>query len=214
MGAREIRIGYGAAALAQGSIINAMRQQFNVASPLFNLPDFGQSPVRSRRPIALIRPVTVRREWLNQARNPEPAYIAQAARVLRKHFFVVSVADLADGEEWLIGEPPEADLILHNGELSVTQILALADKASVALGGVGWIVPAAICYGTPLYVVQGGCGGHNASHIITDPSMNLRRVGWAQPDNYCMCNKMAHGCSKRISHFEENFTRWLHENVL
>ena len=212
--ARTLRIGYGASLLAQGSIADAMRKQFGVTNPVFDLPDFGSLPVRTSRPVALIRPVTARREWLNQARNPDPVYIAQAARILRRHFYVVSVADLADGEEWLVGDPPEADLNLHSGELSVTQLLAPADKAAVVVGGVGWIVPAAVSYGTPLYVVQGGCGAHNAPHIITDPRMNLRRVGWARPDNYCMCGQMAHACSKRITQFDEKFTRWLHENVL
>ncbi|RTO96217.1 hypothetical protein [Enterobacter hormaechei] len=213
-GAHTLRIGYGASALAQGSIITAMRRQFGITHPRFDLPDYGKTPVLTDRPIALVRPVTARREWLNQARNPEPDYIAQAARILRRHFFVVSVADLADGEEWLVGEPPEADLRLHHGELDITGLLSLTQQAAVAVGGVGWVVPAAISYGTPLYVVQGGCGAHNAPHVITDPAMNLRRVGWARPDNYCMCNKMVHGCSKRISNFEQNFTRWLHENVL
>lgn len=214
LNAREVRIGYGASALAQGSIVDAMRRQFGVTHPRFDLPHFNAAAFTAPKPIAVIRPVTARREWLNAARNPDPRYIAQAARILRQHFYVVSVADLADGEEWLVGEPPAADLQLHHGELTVTQLLSLIDQAAVVVGGVGWVVPASICYGTPLYVVQGGCGAHNAPRIITDPCMNLRRVGWAQPDNYCLCGSMTHHCDKRIAHFERNFEVWLNENVL
>ncbi|MDS1619829.1 hypothetical protein [Escherichia coli] len=214
--ARLLRIGYGAASLSRASIVENMRQQFGVTHPRFDLPSFScPLPVPDDgRPLALIRPVTWRREWLNQSRSPDPQYVAQAARILRRDFFVVSVADLSDGEEWLVGECPEADLYLHHGELDVMQLLALTERAAVVVGGVGWIVPVAISYGTPLYVIQGGCGAHNAPHIITDRAMNLRRVGWAQPDRYCMCGSMTHACDKHISHFEQNFERWLHENVL
>ncbi|WP_249339764.1 hypothetical protein [Serratia marcescens] len=212
--ARELRIGYGAASLAQSSIIDVMRRQFGVTHPRFDLPHFDPLPIRTTKPIAVVRPVTARREWLNAARNPEPGYICQAAQLLRQHFYVVSVADLEAGEEWLVGEAPDADLQLHHGELNVTQLLALVDQAAVVVGGVGWVVPAAICYGTPLYVVQGGCGAHNAARVITDHCMNLRRVGWARPDNYCLCGSMTHHCDKRISDFDRNFEVWLNENVL
>lgn len=51
------------------------------------------------KPVAVIRPATVRKEWANPARNPDPKYLADAARELRKHFYVVSLADLEEGEE-------------------------------------------------------------------------------------------------------------------
>ncbi|OSK22868.1 hypothetical protein EAMG_03907, partial [Escherichia coli M056] len=213
-GARVLRVGYGAASLARASVVETLRQQFGITHPRFDLPSFPRVLPAQTRPLAVIRPVTLRREWLHQSRSPDPRYVAQAARILRRHFYVVSIADLEDGQEWLAGPAPEADLQLHHGELNVMQLLALTEQAAVVVGGVGWIVPAAICYGTPLYVIQGGCGAHNAPHIITDRAMDLRRVGWALPDRFCMCGEMTHHCDKHISHFERNFKRWLYENVL
>ncbi|GAA3911699.1 hypothetical protein GCM10022405_41080 [Gibbsiella dentisursi] len=213
-GAKELRIGYGAAALQRGSITDAMRRQFAIVTPRFDLPHYGPSPVMADKPIAVIRPATARREWLNTARNPDPCYLAEAAERLQKDFYVVSVADLEGSEEWAVGTLPPADLRLHRGELDICQLLALVQHAAVVVSGVGWAVPAALCYGTPLYVVQGGCGAHNARHVITDPRMDLRRVGWARPDNYCTCGLMQHNCDKRITGFSEKFERWLHETVL
>lgn len=213
-GAREIKIGYGAGQLKQGSITDAMRRQFAIITPRFDLPDFGPCPVSASKPIAVIRPVTARREWLNTARNPKPVYLTQAAERLRRDFYVVSVADLESEQEWPVGELPSADLRLHRGELNICQLMALIRHAAVVVSGVGWAVPAALCYGTPLYVIQGGCGAHNAQHIITDPRMDLSRTGWAKPDNYCTCGLMNHTCDKHITGFKENFDRWLNETVL
>lgn len=209
-----LTIFYGPEELKKGSIIEAMTWQFGRGPTVFDLPSFGPSPVQSEKPIAVIRPATVRTEWANPARNPDPEYLSAAARELRKHFYVVSLADLEEGEEWLVGEPPEADLQLHSGELSVSEMLALVEHAAVVVSGVGWALPAAVCYHTPVFIIQGGCGAHNAPHIVTDPEMDLSRVGWAEPDNYCMCASMDHDCSKHISGFTDTFKGWLNEIVL
>ena len=209
-----LTIFYGPEELKKGSIVDAMTWQFGKAASVFDLPSYGESPVTADKPIAVIRPATVRKEWANPARNPDPKYLAAAARELRKHFYVVSLADLEEDEEWLVGEQPEADLQLHQGELSLTEMLALVEHAAVVVSGVGWALPAAICYQTPVFIVQGGCGAHNAPHIVTDPDMDLSRVGWAQPDDYCMCASMDHDCSKHIYGFNDKFKGWLHDIVL
>lgn len=207
---RSIRIGYGSAELARGSIVDAMRRQFGV-EPDFGLPDFGPCPVQADAPIAVVRPVTARQEWLNEARNPEPRYVYAATMELRKRgYFVVSVADLAPNKEWLVGGMcPPANLHLHKGELGVEALLSLVQHAAVVVGGVGWIVPACIASGTPLYCVLGGCGGHNAPEVITSPRMDLSKVGWARPNRYCMCTQHHHNCDKVISGFNRGFSLWL-----
>lgn len=72
----------------------------------------------------------------------------------------------------------------------------------------------AIAYGMPLFVVAGGREGHNAPEILTCSEMDLRRVRWAIPDNYCRCNRVNHDCDRRISNFDEKLNEWLHEIVL
>lgn len=79
------------------------------------------------------------------------------------------------------------------------------EHAAVVITPVGWALPAAIAYKTPVYVVAGGRGGHNAPEIVTDPAMDLSRVGWAIPDNYCRCEAWDHHCDKRISNFDSKF---------
>lgn len=208
------RIGYGPAELERGSILDAMRNDFAVEPGNFDLPTLQAATHYSDKSIAVIRPATVRSEWRSDSRNPDPDYLVQAARILRSHFFVISVADLEEGKEWMVGEPPDADLQLHRGELSLRGLMSLVENAAVVVTPVGWALPAAICYHTPVYVVAGGRGAHNAPEIVTDPDMNLDRVGWAMPDNYCRCHQWDHDCDKRITGFSDKFEKWLNETVL
>ena len=211
---QRFRIGYGDRELSKGSIIDAMKYQFGVYRPVFDLPLFPLSPREIERPFALIRPVTVRSEWRSDSRNPDPRYVFAASAELMKHFYVISVADLMPGAEWLVGVPPPAHCRYHHGELSISELLALVRYASVVITPVGWAVPAAIAYHTPLFVIAGGRGGHNAPSVITSAEMDLSRVGWGVPDNYCMCKQWDHDCDKNISYFPRRFKEWLNAVVL
>lgn len=205
---------YGPSDLAKGSIFDAMRKQFGVEPGEITLPSYGPAQYSHSKPIAVIRPATVRSEWRSDSRNPDPDYLLRASRILRKHFCVISVADLQVGEEWMVGTAPEADLTLHSGELRFKELMRLIEHAAVVVTPVGWALPASIAYKTPVYVVAGGRGAHNAPEIVTDPSMDLSRVGWAIPDKYCRCHQWDHQCNKYISNFDQNLEAWLHEVVL
>jgi hypothetical protein len=209
---REISVGYGAD-LTNASIINALELRWSALKigfdpALFDLPDMGASPVISERPIAVIRPVTVRSEWRNEARNPQPEYIADLARELMATHTVVAVADIAPGQEWAVGELPPAHRYLVSGELAVRELLALVHDADIVVGGVGWIVPAGLALRVNTFVVLGGHGGHNAPAKITDPRLDLSRIGFAIPEAFCRCTNMLHHCDKTIADPIGQFHRW------
>lgn len=211
------RIGYGPAQLAKGSMIESFRKQFGIKGSLtFDLPHFNdphpEIPVDRR--IAVIRPATVRTEWVSSSRNPDPHYLNVAARILQERgFFVISVADIEPGVEWIVGEEPAADMTLHHGELSLLQLCTLYERASCIVSPVGFSIPMAVAYRTPLFVVAGGRGGHNAPEVVTDPGMFLEKTRWAIPANYCRCTSATHNCDKKIVGFEETLTGWLDEIV-
>jgi len=119
------------------------------------------------------------------------------------------VADLQDGEEEALYPLPYADATLHEGELTTRELLALVRKADIVVGGVGWIVPACIAYGTRLFCILGGTGMYNAPERITHSSMDLSQVYFARPDNYCMCNVMQHKCDKRITNLKGMFDEFI-----
>lgn len=193
---------------------NAIREfekQVPLSGPLrFDLPDMGPSPVSARKPLAVIRPVTVRQEWRNRARNPDPRYVWLAARILRaRGWHTVSVADVEPPAETLLGDPPVCDQVFHRGELTVKPLLSLVQHADLVVGGVGWIVPAAIAAGTPLIAIGGGMGWHNGPEKVTDPRMDLSRTRFILPDPYCRCKNVSHDCNKRIPGFRTRFERAL-----
>jgi hypothetical protein len=203
-GALTVRVFYGGAHLRSGSIVRAMEQQFGCAPSAFDLPTFPAPPANGK-PIALVRPVTERREWFNAARNPLPEHVAYVAAELLRDYHVVSVADLEPEVEWLVGDPPPAHERFHAGELGVAELLGYLRAARVVVGGVGWIVPAAIAAGVPLFCILGGQGGHNAPERITDPRMDLSHAGFAHPDNFCLCENMRHECDKRNRRLAEQW---------
>ena len=121
--------------------------------------------------------MTVRTEWRNEARNPRPEYIAAIAAELMDTHTVVAVADLAPGQEWIVGELPPAHHYFLFGELAVRELLALVRDADLVVGGVGWIVPAGLALKVKTFIVLGGHGGHNAPAKITDPRLDLVAAG-------------------------------------
>lgn len=212
-GPRELKIRYSKHDLLSMNMVKSLERQYPHANGTYHmdLPVFGRAPISSDKPLALIRPATLRREWLAPARNPAAEYIQEAIDLLRAEgFAIVSVADCDGTQEWFDGpEPSGLDFTFHRGELNVSQLLALVQASAVLVGGVGWIVPAAVAAKKPLFIVFGGRGGHNAPEKIFDPRMDLSRVGWAIPDPFCRCVEAKHDCNKRIQAFGEKFGQWL-----
>ena len=175
---------------------------------IFDLPPAlaGPPPIVVPRPFAVLRPVTERSEWRAAARAPDPEYIAEAARILRRRgWTVVSVADLSGQAEWLVGPEPEVDVALHKGELALPELVRLCSSADLLVGGVGWVVPLAIAAGVPLITIFGGCGAHNRPALITDPRMDLSRTSFLLPDQFCPCALKDHRCRKAITDFPKQF---------
>lgn len=205
------RLGYGSGAMQTMNIYQALESCLPLGDQPFvlDLPPLPPLDIDTGgKPLAVIRPVTERKEWLNPARNPRPEYVAEIATHLALTHFVVCIADLEDGEEWLMGDLPFCDQALIRGELSSMEALALVASADVVVGGVGWIVPAALAAGRPAFIVLGGQGGHNAPEKITDDRIDLSRIGFAKPDRYCLCTDKAHNCDREIGDLLEQFGAW------
>lgn len=201
-GCRTLEISYVGHLIKGLSIPDGMEKVFGIKPASVDLPVVGPSPVEGK--YVVVKPVTVRKEWLNSARNPDPQYLYQSSDFFRSlGYKIVSVAHLKEGEEWLEGPPPQADLTFHEGQLSTSQLISLVSKAKLCLGGVGFIVPMCIALKTPLIVILGGQGAHNSPKIITNGTFTDDRIGWITPDNYCFCSNMKHACNKSIRNLNE-----------
>jgi hypothetical protein len=195
--ARQIRYG------AEG-IIPGMIAAFGIMPGEFDLPPLPPSP--ETVPYVVVRPATVRSEWRADTRNPNPEYIAwAAAEAMRRGYKVISVADLQDGQEWGVDPMPPADVRYHKGELPVEQLLALVKGAAAVIGGIGWLVPAALSAKVPAWIICGGQGGFNAPELICPAKSTIT---FAVPDNFCRCRAKQHSCDKRISDYDAKLAKW------
>ena len=190
---------YGAEGIIQG-----LTQTFGVMPGAFDLPPLPPSPETGK--YVVVRPATVRSEWRADTRNPDPFYIDAACREAgRRGYRVVSVADLQEGQEWPVGQLPYARVKYHKGELPVEQLLSLVANAAAVIGGIGWLVPAALSAKVPAWIICGGQGGFNAPELICPAESTIT---FAVPDNFCRCKLKQHNCDKRISNYDSKLATW------
>ena len=191
-------------------IIRGMENCFGFAPAPLTLPEYPHNKL-TNKPYVLIRPNTLRREWLNIARAPKTEYINETVRLCREAgLLTISVADVDGVEEFYHDEPPEVDVEFTGGELSVTEMLHLTQNAVGVVGGIGWLLPAALAYRIPALIICGGNGGYNHPSLLTDPRLGEHHVTFAMPDNFCMCkNNRDTYCDKTISNFSRLANSWV-----
>lgn len=204
---QTLKVRYSPAAVrARGSVLSAMLWQAGAAETGndFRLPIREDWEARADaliaswgvdKPLMIYRPLVVRTEWGGcTSRNPDHAAYAELFRSIRDRFFVVSVADLAPGVEWAVGERVEADIELHAGELVFEELAALTSRAALTFAAPGFLTILAQAVGTPSVTVFGGyedgrsftAGAKWAPHLPIEP---------VRP---CACFRHDHDCDKRI----------------
>lgn len=202
-GAKEVSLGYWPAAIAaHGSIVEALAASARVPASDFRLPVPAEwiakalaagLPKRGR--VLVYRPLVARAEWPGWgARNPDPGAYRALFRAIRKRFFVVSVANLAPGVEWLVEEPVGADLELHGGELDVEGLVGLYAAAALSYSSPGFGTVLAQAVGTPGITVFGGFERAAAY------TFGATLTPWlpVEPVTPCACYAYNHACDKRI----------------
>lgn len=152
----------------------------------------------SRGNYVVIRPPTLRREWLAPSRNPLMAYIQEAIDHLNAAGVpTIVVADIHAPEEIYDGPRPlNATEYMENGQLDLPSLLQLVYGARFVVGGVGFLAPMAMSLQTPALIVHGGAGGWNAPAHIDAPGGHLTHL---LPDQYCLCKQHHHTCNKQIT---------------
>ena len=153
---------------------------------------------QTRQNIAVVRPATLRSEWMASSRNPGPQYIQWAIDYLRnKGLEVFVVADIDPPAEVYDGpRPRNAHYYFEKGELSIKGMMDLVHQARVVVGGVGFLCPMAIALGTPAVIIHGGAGGLNRPELIDAPGEGVLRH--VLPLKYCPCSNQNHHCNKAI----------------
>lgn len=188
----------------QGSVLGAMSKACRVPVGDFTLPiprswrEKAQEWIagwNTQKPLLIYRPLVERKEWGGcRARNPDHAAYADLYESVRERFFVVSVADLEPGKEWMVGRPIDADVELHLGELEFETLAALMSEAALVYTSPGFAAVLAQAVGTPVCCVFGGY--ENAKSF----SAGARFAPYLgiEPGRPCDCFRHDHRCDKRI----------------
>ncbi len=207
----KLHLRYKAAEIARGmSILESLERSVGVVLPDevdMSIPRLQNAPRQNN--MVFVRPVTLRREWLNSARAPDPTYIADVVRwVNTEGYTTFCIADVKPKEEWIVEPAPPTKFHILNGGLPSERMLQLAAGCDFLLGGVGFIVPLALATKTPLFCILGGNGAYNHPRVLTDPRVLSENIGWGVPDKFCLCTDDRHDCDKTISNLQEQYNHW------
>jgi ADP-heptose:LPS heptosyltransferase len=140
-------------------------------------------PLMIYRPLIALRGLNRESARAKLARNPDfAAYHALVSRI-RHRSFVVSLADLNDGVEELVGPQIEPDVAYHNGELDLETMAALTAKAELVFASPCFLTVLAQAVSAPLVCIFGGFEGKESF------SAGARYSPWLpiEPINPCAC---------------------------
>lgn len=185
-----------------GGFLRAMCAEAGVAPGDFSLPVPAEWRERAQRwidrwrpdrPLMIYRPLVERTEWGGcSQRNPDHSAYAALARAVRDEFFVVSIADLLPGVEWMVGEDIEADVELHQGQLDFETIAGLMSMAGVVFCSPGFALVLAQAVGAPVVAVF---GGHESARLYDHGAPTDHLISPVRP---CECFNKSHRCDKFI----------------
>ncbi len=204
-GARRLVVSYPPESVRRhGSVLAAMSAQCGVPVGDFRLPvpeswlaraDSLIEQWNPDKPILIYRPLVERKEWGGcRNRNPMVSAYAELFQRIRDRFFVVSVADLAPGREWMVSRPVDADVTFHAGELDIEILAALTARAAMVYTAPGFALVLAQAVGTPVVGVFGGYEKSSSFSAGAAYTPTLR-IDTIKP---CDCFSHSHRCEKRI----------------
>lgn len=187
-----------------GSVLAAMSAQCGVSPGDFRLPvpqDWvSRASILTRQwdpemPLMIFRPLVERKEWGGcRNRNPDQTAYRKLFEAIRERYFVVSIADLEESQEWLAGPEIGADVALHRGELDIEVLAGLVSLSSLVFSSPGFAVILAQALGIASVAVFGGYeqSASFAAGAAYAPYLGL------DPVRPCNCFSHTHSCDKRM----------------
>lgn len=147
------------------------------------------------KPLLIYRPIVLNTVWNCPARSPDPVAYAALFAGLRDRFFVVSLANLAEGKEWIVGQEQDVDVKLHHDELDFETMAGLYAEADMVFANPGNATVFAQAVGTPSITVY---GGHESFRTTNSVGAHLAPTLAIEPVKPCECHDRNHDCDKRI----------------
>ncbi len=230
-GTQRFKLGYNAETVHRhGSILAAQYARCGLKMP--EKPDFSLPVPDSWReitktiarwqskPIMVYRPLVLNKLFHCDARLPDVDTYAALFESIRDNYHVVSVCNLGDYGEHIVGPEMPADIKFHKGELAFEELVGLYAEADLAFTCAGFAPVLAQAVGTPVVVVYGGHEGFSTTNSV---GRHLAPTLAIEPDNVCECHaghytrgaggvlvkpEKTHECPKAIDLCEAKRSLW------
>lgn len=147
----------------------------------------------SIRGYSMVYPPTVRKEWLNPARNPRYQYIQSAVAAIPGPWIAFGAHE--KGVEWPVGAALPVEHSFTQGELSVGEIAALLAMARVTVTGHCFVLPLVVATRATALAVW---GGFHPPEYYFDMRRLRSSVELALPMRPCACGNYFHECDTRL----------------
>ena len=152
---------------------------------------------KTDRPLLVYRPIVLNGVWRAEARAPDPTTYRQLFRTLSHRYHVVSVANLGDAGEHVVGEEERyIDTNFNHGELDFETMSGLFAEADLVFTCPGIAAVLAQAVGTRTVIVYGANECHRTTNCVGD---HLAPTLAIEPDIPCDHHMKNCDCSKFIS---------------
>lgn len=194
--AKHLRLRYNATTVHEhGSILAAQYACVGRKMPVrpdFSLPvpQAWRDAVRKRlrvssSPLMVYRPLVLNKLFHCDQRLPDVDAYAELFKSIRDTYRVVSVCNLGDYGEHIVGPEMDADVKLHYGQLSFEELVGLYAEADLAFTCAGFAPVLAQAVGTRCVVVYGGHEGFKTTNSV---GAHLAPTLAIEPVNVCECH--------------------------
>jgi hypothetical protein len=194
--AKRLRLRYNATTVHQhGSILGAQYACCGLTMPerpdfSIPVPDAWRKVVRrltggNSKPLMVYRPLVLNNLFHCEQRLPDINTYAALFESICDRYHVVSVANLGDYGEHIVGPEMPADTKFHRGELSFEELVGLYAEADLAFTCAGFAPVLAQAVGTRTVVVYGGHEGFLTTNIV---GAHLAPTLPIEPINVCECH--------------------------
>ncbi len=137
------------------------------------------------RKIALIRPNTLRAEWPCPARNPKTEYLQRFIDMYKDEFYIISLANLAQHEEWYDGELKGVDWEITTG-VPAEVVMGMFSSVNIVVTSPSFWVAMGLALNTNMVVVY---GAHEPHYAINDRRLPQQNCTVVEPTPFDLCSK-------------------------
>lgn len=151
---------------------------------------------RTPKPLCLVRPPTLRKSFINPARNPDIKYFQHLINRHKEDYYFVSIGNLSENETLAGAELTGIDKEFMHGELSIGQVFYLMNISKLVICSPSFFVPAALALGCKCFCIF---GGYVKPELLISPKINTTNFFYAAPEPFCNCRDAMHECNKEIN---------------